>query len=202
VARPFKPGLGGDEAIDTPDKEMAFVGVGHPLQLREDHPDYPALVMVNHLLGGSASARLLERLRQKEGLSYGAFSGLHGHPLDDGGFFYAAAICAPQNADRALALIGEELQRLLKDGVGAEELASGKGSYAQTFASQIAEDDFVGAELAQGLYLDRTFAFWRDLNARIEKLTPDQVTAAARKYIHLEKLGRIQAGDQSKRKKS
>ena len=60
--------------MNTPDKQMSLVAVGHPLEMRDDDPDYPTLVLLNHMLGGSASSRLLNRLRQKEGLSYGAFS--------------------------------------------------------------------------------------------------------------------------------
>ncbi len=199
VARPFREGQVADLDIDTPDKEMAFVGVGHPLQARDDDPDHPALVMVNHLLGGSASSRLLQRLRQKDGLSYGAFSALHAHPIDRSGYFYAGAMCAPQNAGRAMAALLEEIDRLLKDGVGDRELADGKQSYAQTFLTHMAEDDFVAGELAQGLFLDRTFAYWKHLGGKIAKLTPADVTSAARKHLQPSKLAKVKAGDSKKR---
>jgi zinc protease len=202
VTRPFRAGEVAEEVIDTPDKEMAFVGVGHPLELREDDPDYPALVMVNHLLGGSASSRLLQRLRQKEGLSYGAFSGIHAHPLDKSGFFFAGAICAPQNADKAMRLMLEELDTFRRDGVADKELTEGKRSYAQSFEARLAEDDFVTGELAQGLFIGRTFAFWKTLNDRIARLTAAEVTAAARKYLDPAKLARVSAGDRKKQKKS
>ena len=74
ITQPFKPGLVEEATVNTPDKQMSLVAVGHPLEVRDDDPDYPTLVLLNHVLGGSASSRLLNRLRQKEGLSYGAFS--------------------------------------------------------------------------------------------------------------------------------
>ena len=46
--------------INTPDKQMALVAVGHPIEVRDDDPDYPALLLLNHVLGGSASSRLLQ----------------------------------------------------------------------------------------------------------------------------------------------
>ena len=85
--------------------------------MRDDEPDYPALVLLNHVLGGSASSRLLNRLRQKEGLSYGAFSDIDARPLDKSGIFFAGAICAPENADKAMRLMLEEIQKLQKEGI-------------------------------------------------------------------------------------
>jgi len=200
VARPYRNNVVGEETINTPDKEMAFVGVGHPLAMRDDDPAYPALVMLDHLVGGSASSRLLERLRQKEGLSYGAFSSVNALPQDQNGLFFAGAITAPQNAHKAMGLIVEELKKVLEQGIGDKELAEGKISYARSFETLIAEDAFVSGELAEGLYLDRTFAYWKALNGSIAKLTAAEVNAAARKYIKLDKLTQVTAGDLSKMK--
>jgi len=195
IARPFKEGKVGEEVINTPDKQMALLAVGHPLELRNDDPDYPALVMVNHILGGSASSRILNRLRQKEGISYGAFSDLQADPLDKRGAFYAGAMCAPQNADKAMAALMDELEKLLKSGITDKELADAKSSYAQSWANRIADDDFVANELAHGLFTNRTFAYWKDVNSKIQKLTRAEVEAAARKYLQPAKLAKVRAGD-------
>jgi zinc protease len=195
IPRPYLPGEAAEALVDTPDKQMGFVGVGHPLELRDDDPDYPALMMLNHLLGGSASSRLLNRLRQKEGLSYSAFSGLQAHPQDRSGFVFAGAICAPENIDRAMAAMLEELARLLDEGVPAGELDDAKRSYAATWESRMAEDDYVAGELAQELYLGRTFAFWKGINERIAALAPEDVVAAARRHVRPERLAKVKAGD-------
>jgi zinc protease len=200
IARPFKDGKTGEEKINTPDKQMAFLVVGQPLELRNDDPDYPALVMANQILGGSASSRILNRLRQKEGISYGAFSDVQADPLDKRGVFYAGAMCAPQNADKAMAALMDELEKLLKDGVTDKELADAKSGYSQSWANRIADDDFVAAELALGLFTNRSFAYWKDLNAKIQKVTRAEVEAAARKYLQPAKLARVRAGDWTPKK--
>lgn len=199
VTQPYREGQTGEEAIDTPNKEMALVAVGHPLELRDDDPEYPALVMVDYLLGGSGGSRLLVRLRQQEGISYGAFSGINARAQDRSGHFFAAALCAPQNADKAMASIAEEIGKMLKDGIGEKELADAKKSYALGFENKLAEDDFVAGELAKGLYLGRTFEYWKTVNDRIQKLTVADVNAAARKYVQPAKLVKIKAGDLSKK---
>ncbi len=65
-----------DKDIITPDKENA-VAVGRvSFKMDRKNPDYPAFVMANEILGsgGFLSARIPMRLREKEGISYGAGS--------------------------------------------------------------------------------------------------------------------------------
>jgi len=60
----------------------------------------PALTMLNYMLGGSPTSRLFDRLRQKEGLSYGAGSRIFAHPIDVNGIS-GLGICAPRTWTRA-----------------------------------------------------------------------------------------------------
>ena len=200
IALTYRANTPSDETINTPDKEMAFVIAGINLPVRDDDPAYPALTMLNYILGGSPSSRLFDRLRQKEGMSYGAGSRIFAHPIDVSGQFLAWAICAPQNMDKSLAAMQEEIRRLLKDGVGEKELDEAKKSYAKNWDNRIADDDFVSAELAQGLFLGRTFTYWRELNDKIQKLTPAEINAAARRFIKPDGLSMVRAGDLAKRK--
>jgi len=200
IALAYRANAAADETINTPDKEMAFVIMGSTLPVRDDDAAYPALTMFNYMLGGSPTSRLFDRLRQREGLSYGAGSRIFAHPIDVNGHFLAWAICAPQNMDKSVAAMQEEIRKLVKDGVGEKELDEAKRSYAKNWDSRMADDDFVSAELAQGLFLGRTFAFWRELNDKIQKLTPAEIDAAARRFIKPDGLSMVRAGDLAKRK--
>ena len=64
------------EQIETPDKANAVYFAGSVMPIRDDHPDYPALLIGNDIFGGGGalSSRLGDRVRQKEGLSYGVGS--------------------------------------------------------------------------------------------------------------------------------
>src|SRR6185436_17187148 len=63
--------------FNTPDKENAvFVG-GMRIEMRDSHPDYPALVFGNYILGSGPASRLFGRIRGREGLSYGVGSSLN-----------------------------------------------------------------------------------------------------------------------------
>jgi zinc protease len=198
---PFQAGKASDDTIDTPDKEMAFVAAGGTLEARDDDPAYPALYLWNYMLGGSPSSHLFLRLRQKEGISYGAFSQLAAHPIDKSAFFFAGALAAPANLDKAMASVLGEITSMLKDGITEKELAQAKQSHAKAWETRIADDDFVVGELNQGLFLGRTLAYYDDLNGKIEKLTVADVNATARKFIDPAKLAKVEAGDLAKAKK-
>ena len=72
IDRPYQPDLEiRRETIQTPDKENAVFLAGLAFPMKDDDPDYPALVIGNSILGGGGlSSRLADRLRQKGGLSY------------------------------------------------------------------------------------------------------------------------------------
>ncbi len=188
--------------LDTPDKEMAMVLMGQTLQLRDDHPDYAALVLANHVLGGAVESRLMERLRQKEGWSYGAFSFVQVDSLDDSGSIIAGAQCAPQNADKVLAAMTEEIERLIRDGVTDEELAEAKASYRAAFDNSLTNDETVAEQHLGDLYLGRTMAFTQQLNDAIAALEVDQLRGALARHVRMQRFIKVVAGDMAKAGKS
>lgn len=181
--------------IATPDKANAMVTLGLPLELRDDDPDYPTLVMANLLLGGSSNSRLINRIRQREGLAYGCGSMLNAGALDRVGTFLAYSICAPENAERAIGCAREEIERVAREGVPQEELDDVRGGYVQQIAVQLGNDGAVAGLLARDLFLDRTLEFSAAQLAAIERLTPAQVQAAIVKYVPPEKMVVVRAGD-------
>jgi zinc protease len=199
ITLPFKDNVAGEDNIDTPDKEMAFLAVGEAVPVRDDDPAYPALYLFNYMLGGSPTSRLFLRLRQKDGISYGAFSQLMAHPIEQTSFLLAGAIAAPANMDKAMSALLSELGDMVNKGVTDKELVEAKQSYAKVWQGRVAEDDFVVTELGQGLFLGRTFAYWDDLNGKIEKLTVADVNAAAKRFIDPGKLSKVEAGDLAKK---
>ena len=108
------------KALDTPDKENGFYLARLNLDLNIDDPDYPALMLANYIFGeGGLRSRLMDRIRQKDGLSYGGGSQLDAGDLDRAGAFAISAIAAPQNLQRLDAAVREELARAVKDGFTA-----------------------------------------------------------------------------------
>jgi zinc protease len=185
-----------NQSFPTPDKANAFFLAGFNLQLRDDSPDYPALVLGNYILGGGfLSSRLASRIRQKEGLSYGVGSGINVSALDQFGRFTANAIYAPQNVDKLEAAFKDEIARMLKDGFTAEEVAAAKTGWLQSRQVSRAQDNELAGRMNNYLFLGRTLQWDAQLEEKIKALTPEQINAAMRKYIDPSKITIIKAGD-------
>ena len=190
------------QAIQTDDKANAMFVAFLKYPLRDDSPDYPAVYLANYILGdGFLNSRLATRIRQKEGVSYGVGSFVSADDNDAIGTFGSYAIYNPENSARLEAAYREELERLSKDGVTADELKAAKSAALQAFQVQRADDRNVAGTWAQYLTKaeGRTFVSYdAELEQRIAALTPEQVSAAAKKYLDYSKLTIVKAGDFAK----
>lgn len=195
LAMPAAEPKAGIQQLETPDKANAYFSAKLPIKLQDSSPDYAPLLIANTVLGGGVKSRLMDRLRQKEGISYGAGSGLSASSFEPSGSIGLGAIYAPQNLARVQAGVKEELERLVRDGITAEELSDAKQSLMQERQTARAQDGaLAGLHVAQ-LRTDRTLAFSAEIDARIQAMTLDEVNAAIRKYIEPGKFLSVYAGD-------
>jgi zinc protease len=197
IASPIRSEVAASQhTINTPDKANATFTAGLLFPLRDDHPDYAALVMGNYILGsGTLSSRLGTRVRQKEGLSYGITSSLGVSSEDERASFSISAIVNPQNIGRLQVCALEEVDRLLHDGVTAEELDQAREGYLQAMKVGRSSDGALAGSLNGLQHLNRTMLWESDLEKKISALTPDQVGAALRRHIDPKKLVIVNAGD-------
>ena len=181
--------------IETPDKANAMMFAGLAIQMRDDHPDYPALLLGNHILGGGMNSRLFSRIRGEEGLSYGVGSSYAAPPVDDNGQFLAFAIFAPENGDKVVASFTDILDATLADGFTEEEFEGSKRGYLDQAQNNRSSDAVIANMLTLSLFLDRPLSFTAEQEAAIEALTADEVVAAMRRHIDPAKLTIIRGGD-------
>ncbi len=182
--------------IKTPGKANATYFAGEVFPIRDDHPDYPALVLGNYILGaGSLSSRLGDRVRQKEGLSYSVGSMVRASSLDKRTTFSIYAIANPTNMPKAAKAINEEIARLLKDGVTDEELEQAKQGYLQQRKVSRTSDAQIGGLLASSITAERTMAFQQQFEDAVRAASAEQVRSVLRKYVAPKRLVIITAGD-------
>jgi len=162
--------------------------------MRDDHPDFPALVLGNHLLGGSSVARVPARVREKEGLSYSTYTSFSSSAFDEQSSFRISSIFAPENRARVENAIREELARALKDGFSAAEVEDAKKALLEARRLQRTQDRALAGRVGSYLFANRTFAWDIDFEARIAALTPAQVHAALQKHIDPARLSVVTAG--------
>jgi zinc protease len=187
------------KVLDTPDKENGFFTARQNLDLNIEDADYPALMLANYIFGeGGLKSRLMDRIRQQDGLSYGGGSQLLAGDLDRAGMFGIGAIAAPQNLRKLDAAVREELARALKTGFSAAELAGAKSGLLQQRVQNRAEDPVLASGWAAYLYRGKTFDWSREFENKLAAVTLPQLNAAFRKAIDPSKLSVVMAGDRKK----
>ena len=183
------------ESFNTPDKENAFLLAGMPIEMRDAHPDYPALVLGNYILGSGPASRLFGRIRGREGLSYGVGSGFNASPRSTAAQFTVNAIAAPQNIEQVEASFRDELATILRDGYTDEELAEAKRSWMQARQVGRTQDGALANQLALWTHVGRTMAWDADFEARVQALTAEQIRDAMRRHLSLEEMTFMKGGD-------
>ncbi len=179
----------------VPDKANAIVIGNEHWQINDTNPDYAALLVANFIVGESPSSRIFERLRQKEGLSYGAGTFFQPSSFEANSRFGMYAIFAPQNLDKVRTAFAEEIARVLKDGFTDAEVTDAKTAVIHERKLGRSEDGPVADALTSQAYLGRTYAVSAAVDAAIEKLTTAEVNAAIRKYLKSADFTYAFAGD-------
>lgn len=184
------------DVIETPDKANAFFYSSQQYKLDDDDPEYASLVLGNFILGGgSLSSRLGNRVRQQEGLSYGVRSGISARAKDERVDFTLYAITNPQNRDKLIGVIREELDKIRDNGITQAELDEAKKAYLQASRVRRTNDAALTSELLSTMFNERTMEHYAKHDSQIEAATVESVNAAINKYIDPEKLVMAVAGD-------
>jgi zinc protease len=181
--------------IETPDKQNGYFTVAAPLKMNDEDPDYPALLIAGTVFGGSPNSRIFQRIRVKDGLSYGANAGFNMPVKDDGGRFSATAIAAPQNVPKVEIDFQDELAKALKDGFTADEVEKAKKTWLDERSVARAEETSIASLLVARERWGRTMDWDAKLEAAVAALTPAQVTAAFRKHVNPATVSIVKAGD-------
>jgi zinc protease len=195
ILNPYRKVTPSNQKIETPDKENAMSFAATLVKMNDEDVDYPAMIMANYILGGTLSGRLPDRIRSKEGLSYGVGSQFSAPIKDDGAEFVAYAISNPPNAPKVEVSMKDEIAQTEKNGFTADELAAAKKAWLQERVLGRSQDGSLAGLLASNERWGRTMQFGADIDSKVSALTPDQVTAALKKAVDPASLIYIKAGD-------
>ena len=187
--------------IVTPDKENAVALGTASFKMQQDHPDYPALVMANEILGsgGFLSARLPMRLREKEGISYGVGSYLSVPLSNEVSSWNYYAFLNPTKRDAVEKAIQEEVSKALSSGFTQEELDANKKSYMNQRMTDLGFDEMLISLLNTKLLFGIPLEKFDEQNLKVQNLKLSDVNSALKKYLSQEKLISVFAGDFNKK---
>lgn len=186
--------------IDTPEKENATIVAKQSININEEAEDALALKVANWILGSGSglSNRLIDRLRQKEGLSYGAGSGVIIPQFGNNGSFSFQAIVAPQNLLKAENSAKDVIETAWKDGFTEKEVQEAIKGILQAGDQARAQDSAIAGKWLKFMKKGQNWNYSKEQEERLKKLTVAEVNAAFRKYINPKDITWVLAGDQSK----
>jgi zinc protease len=188
---------GSELTVDTKDKAMMLVVAGHGFAMKDDHPDYPALIVASHIFGGGTGSRLWMRLREKEGISYGTWGGFGAAAQDAVGSFYLGAILAPMNMSRTKAAIKEEIAKVVDTGATDTEVEVARKAWVEQFDNLVADDASLVWRIAADLDNGRDLSYDRSLRERVAAVTTADVNRVFKTYLDPSKVTLVVAGDLS-----
>jgi zinc protease len=140
-------------------------------------------------------SRLVERLRQKDGLSYGAGSQLQISSFEPNTQITLYALFAPQNRDKVQAGVSQEMERLVRDGITEAELVDAQKSLQQQRQTARAQDAILAGLQLHHARAQRTMAFDTESDRQLAALTLAEVNTVLRKTVEPAKLLHVYAGD-------
>jgi len=187
-----KPGL---YLVSKSDVTQANIAMLHTSAVERSSPDYPAIAVMNEILSGGFSGRLMSTLRSQRGLTYGVGGSLSA-PWDHPGTFRVQMATKSGTTLESIEALKGEVTRLVTAPVTAEELSLAKESILNAFVFTM---DTRGKALGQQVSLE-LYGYPKDyylkFPAAIEKVTAEDVERVATKYVHPDQLAVLVVGNE------
>jgi zinc protease len=195
IAVPYKKANPINTKIETPDKANAQFEAGVRFQMAENDPDYPAMLLAGYMFGGPITSHVSDRIRNREGLSYGANARVAIPVEGDDAMLSATVSLNPVNGPKVEFSFVDELAKTLQQGFTAAEVAEAKKAYLDSRMIARAQDQSLMAALAAHELEGRTMKWDEQVEQKIQSLTPEQISAAFRKHIDPSAVSIVKAGD-------
>jgi len=185
-----KPGVYFIDKEDVNQSNVEIVGLG-----TDRHgADIPALAVMNEILGGGFGSRLFQKIRTEKGLAYSVSGGV-GFDYDHLGMFDVAVLTQSASTVDATKTALDEIQGLTTRPFTEVELKRAKDGILNSFLFRYDTREKVLAERERLEFYGYPADYLETYKAGIEKVTLADVTAAAKKYIHPDKLAVLVVGN-------
>jgi predicted Zn-dependent peptidase len=181
--------------VDRPGSVQTTVALGNIAIDRRD-PDFIALTVANHILGGGPAARLFLNLREEKGYTYGVYSSFTA--LKYPGPWRTGGDVRTEVTEGAMTEFFKEFLRIRDEKAPQAELDEAKRAIVAGFALSLESP----AELLSYAIIREIYGFppdyWDTYPAQVMAVTAEDVQRVARKYISPENMQLVAVGDVAK----
>jgi len=177
--------------IDFPSKQTHLL-IGQT-GINRAHPDYYALYLGNHILGGSGLTSMLsDEIREKNGLAYSVSSRLT--KMKSNGYFLIKLQTKNSQTQQAKNIALTTLKNFINNPIDAQKLQDGKDNIIGGFALETASNLNILTYLSIIGFYDLPLTFLNDFIAKIEKIDTKDVQKAYKRLINMDKLVVLSVG--------
>ena len=141
--------------------------------LTRSDPRRHVLGVLNTALGGGSSSRLFQEVREARGLAYSVYS--FGLAYSDAGMVGVSVGCLPSKSGQVLDVVRDELEKIARDGITAEELERGKGQMRGGLVLGLEDTGSRMSRLEESELFQKRLLSVDDILARIDSVTLDDV---------------------------
>ncbi|MDB5139587.1 MAG: peptidase [Mucilaginibacter sp.] len=176
---------------EKPDALQSAIRMGIPA-INRCHSDFPALQMLNTILGGYFGSRLMANIREDKGYTYGIGSGMSS--LKHGGALFIATEVGANVCKAAVTEIEKELTRLQTELIADDELSLVRNFLLGSLLGSL-ENVFSHADKFKNLYFAGLDYDYYDRYVEVVKtITPAQLQQLAGKYLNFDKFYKVIVG--------
>ena len=183
-----------NEHISIADKTSADLYIGQPIGINQEHKDYYALMMGVYILGGNFSARLMQTVRDEQGLTYGIGSSLNGTGYNTDGYWTTWGTFSPDIIEKGKASTISEIQKWYSKGVLNKELSVKKGTISGSYKVGLDTTGGLVDRVLTNAEKNRELQYLDKYCEKINKLSLESVNSAIKKYIDPDNLVTVAAG--------
>lgn len=181
--------------VDRPTSVQSVINVSYPIQLEPGSPDVIKARVLNQILGGGFSSRLMQNLREDKAFTYGARSSLSSDELV--GNFNASASVRNEVTDSAVHEFLYELKKIKNEEVQEKELLAAKASVIGSFARALEQPSTVASFAINTSRYNLPKDYYANYLKNVSNTTLTDVKAMADKYIKPEHSNVIVVGKAS-----
>lgn len=188
---PPTPEQAGHLKIPLPNTVQTAIRIGRRLFSRH-HPDYYGMYVLNTILGGYFSSRLMANIREEKGYTYNIYSMLDAMHHD--GCFYIGTEVGNEFVEDTLKQIYLEIHKLQEELVEEEELSMVRnylmGNFLTMLDGPFSVSEVVRTQVVEGLPLD----YYEGLVDKVRAITAEEIQHLAQKYLRQEDLWEVIVG--------
>jgi zinc protease len=165
------------------DKTSTDIFMGQTVELSESSEDYLSLMMGIYILGGNFSARLMQTVRDEQGLTYGIGSTLAGCSYGINGHWHTWGTIAPDLVDKGIASTLKQIKKWHDNGVSKEELDTKKTTINGLFKVSLDTTGGVIDKILTNAEKGREITYLDNYTKLINELDKNKVNEVINKYI-------------------